>query len=97
LAYYIQRGRPILQPAKLPQTPYTWDKIVEKTWENEDLHVPKTIRALKVISIDCGEMEETFARNVAGLVIQETVDNKQDWSFLAHGFDEAWEKVAEED
>lgn len=50
-----------------------------------------------MIAVDCGEMDETFARNAAALVVQEKVDHGREWSFLAHGFDEAWEKVAEEE
>ena len=49
-----------------------------------------------MISVECGEMDETLARNAAALVVQEKVDNGRKWSFLGHGFDEAWEEVANE-
>src|SRR5271156_3669505 len=91
LTYYVSRGRPLVQPDKLPQTKYSWDDIVKKTWTDEDLHVPKVIRALKVIS-EAREMGEDLARNAAGLVVQEKIDGKRRWSFLGHGFDEAWEQ-----
>jgi len=43
-------------------------------------------------------MDETLARNAAGLVVQEKIDKKRMWSFLSHGFDEAWEqKEADEE
>jgi hypothetical protein len=41
-------------------------------------------------------MDETLARNAAALVVQEKVVNGREWSFLGHGFDEAWDKVAHE-
>jgi Questin oxidase-like len=91
LTYYVSRGRPLVQPEKLPQTPYSWDDIIKKTWTNEDLHVPKVIRALKTIS-EAGEMDATLARNAAGIVVQEKIDGGRRWSFLGHGFDEAWEQ-----
>ena len=59
--------------------------------------MPKVVRALKMIAVDCAEMDETLARNAAALVVQEKVDNGRQWSFLGHGFDEAWEKVAKEE
>jgi hypothetical protein len=93
LVYYIARGRPLLQPSELPETSYSWSQIAEKTWSNEDLHVPKVIRSLKVMS-ERGEMNDALARNGAGLIVQEMIDNGKSWSFLGHGFDEAWEKVA---
>lgn len=96
LAYYVSRGRPLIQPSKLPKTPWSWDTITEKTWTDEDLHVSKVIRALKVIAVECGEMDEELARNAAALVIQEKVVNGRRWSMLGHGFDEAWEKVSKE-
>lgn len=49
-----------------------------------------------MIAVDCGEMNETLARNSAALVVQEKVINGNKWSFLGHGFDEAWDKVAHE-
>lgn len=85
----------MLQPNKLPSTPYSWDEITEKTWSDEDLHVPKVIRALKVISKH-GEMDDDLGRNAAGLVVEEMIDRKRAWSFFGHGFDEAWEAVARE-
>jgi len=96
LAYYVSRGRPFLQPDKIPKTPYSWEQITEKTWANEDLHVPKVIRALKTIAVECGEMNEELARNSAGLVIQEQVENDKPWSMFGHGFDETWAEVAME-
>jgi hypothetical protein len=54
------------------------------------------VRALKMISVDCNEMDETLARNAAALVVQEKVINGEEWSFLGHGFDEAWDKVADQ-
>lgn len=97
LAYYVSRGRPLIQPDKLPKTSYTWKEINEKTWADVDLHVPKVIRALQVIAVECGEMDEELARNAAGLVVQEKIDNGEGWSYLGHGFDEAWEEVSKED
>jgi len=97
LTYYVARGRPLHQPDKVPKTPYSWDTITEKTWTDEDLHVPKVIRALKVIAVDCGEMDDTFARNAAGLVVEEEIEKQNGWSFLGHGFDEAWEEIAREE
>jgi Questin oxidase-like len=96
LAYYVARGRPLIQPSKLPKTPLSWDTIIEKTWTDEDLHVPKVVRALKIIAVECGEMDEELARNAAGLVVQEKVVNGRTWSMLGHGFDEAWEEVSKE-
>jgi hypothetical protein len=96
LAYYIARGRPLIQPEKVPKTPYSWDEIAEKTWSNEDLHVPKVIRALKAIAVDCGEMDEEFARNSAGLVVREKIENGKRWSMYGHGFDESWDEVLKE-
>jgi len=96
LTYYISRGRPLIQPSKLPQTSESWQSLSEKVWKDEDLHVPKVVRALKTIAVDCGEMDETLARNAAALVVQEKVVNGREWSFLGHGFDEAWDKVAHE-
>ena len=94
--YYISRGRPLIQPKKLPQTSYSWDKIVKETWQDEDLHVPKAIRALKVIA-DNGEMDKDLARNAAALIVERKVKHKERWSFLGHGFDEAWDEIAKED
>ena len=61
-----------------------------------DVHVPKVIRALQVIAVECGEMDEELARNAAGLVVQEKIVNGEKWSYLGHGFDEAWEHVSKE-
>lgn len=97
LTYYISRGRPLIQQDKLPKTPYSWKEIKEKTWTDLDLHVPKVIRALQVISVECGEMDEELARNAAGLVVQEKIFNGEKWSFLGQGFDEAWDEVSKED
>lgn len=97
LTYYIARGRPMIQPEKVPKTPYSWETITEKTWANEDLHVPKVIRALKMISVECGEMDEEMARNAAGLVVQEKIENGNRWSMYGHGFDETWEAVLKEE
>jgi Questin oxidase-like len=96
LAYYIARGRPLIQPEKLPKTSYSWNTITEKTWTDDDLHVPKVIRALRTISVDCDEMDEELARNAAGLVVQEKIENGEEWSMYGHGFDEAWEEVSKE-
>ena len=57
----------------------------------KDLHVPKVIRALKMIALEYGEMDEELARNAAGLVVQEKIDHKRRWSFFGHGFDETWD------
>lgn len=91
LTYYISRGRPLLQISKLPATEYSWDEMTHKTWTDEDLHVPKVIRALKTIGPELGEMNEELARNAAGLVVQEKIDKKRRWSFFGHGFDETWD------
>ena len=91
LLYYVARGRPLIQPEKLPTTPYSWEVIAEKTWKDEDLHVPKVVRALKTIAVDYGEMDEELARNAAGLVVREKVEKGRKWSMYGHGFDEAWE------
>jgi hypothetical protein len=96
LTYYVARGRPLIQSDKVPQTSEKWESLAEKTWANEDLHVPKVVRSLKMIAVDCGEMDERLARNAAALVIQEKVENGKDWSMLGHGFDKAWEKVSKE-
>ena len=96
LAYYIARGRPMIQPEKLPKTPYSWDQIVQKSWTDEDLHVPKVIRALKTIAVDCNEMDEELARNAAGLVVREKIEKKRKWSKYGHGFDETWDDVVKE-
>jgi len=37
-----------------------------------------------------------LARNAAGLVVKEKVDNGRKWSFLGPGFDQAWEEVSKE-
>jgi Questin oxidase-like len=95
LTYYISRGRPLLQPSKLPATDDTWDTMSEKTWANEDLHVPKVIRALKVV-VQNAEMDPELGRKTAGMVVKEMVEKKRRWSYLGHGFDEAWEEVAKE-
>jgi len=96
LTYYISRGRPLLQPDKLPKSSYSWEKIVETTWSDEDLHVPKAVRALKVIA-DNGEMDKELAKNAAALIVQRKVEKHEKWSFLGHGFDEAWDELAKED
>lgn len=96
LTYYVARGRPVIQPEKLPKTPYTWEEITEKTWTDEDLHVPKVIRALRVVGRDIHEMDEELARNAAGLVVREKIDRKKRWAMLGHGFDDAWEKISQE-
>jgi hypothetical protein len=96
LTYYVARGRPLIQPEEIPNTPYSWEQLAEKTWSNEDLHVPKVIRAMRTIGVDCGEMDEELARNAAGLVIQEKIENGKTWSMYGHGFDEAWDDVAKE-
>jgi len=70
--------------------------MTEKTWSNEDLHVPKVIRALKII-VENGEMDGTLGKNTAGLVVREIVERGRQWSFLGHGFDEAWEEVFKEE
>jgi hypothetical protein len=87
----------MIQPDKLPKTRHSWETIVEKTWENEDLHVPKVIRALKMIAVECSEMDQELARNAAGLVLQEKVENGNKWSMYGHGFDETWDEVAKEE
>ena len=97
LTYYVARGRPLVQPEKLPQTSETWESLAEKTWTNEDLHVPKVIRSLRMIAIDCGEMDESLARNAAALIVKEKIENGKAWSMLGHGFDKAWEKVSKEE
>ena len=96
LTYYISRGRPLIQHDKLPKTSSSWGTIIEKTWGNEDLHLPKVIRALKVLGADRGEMDEELAKNAAGLVVQEIIVNGENWSLLGHGFDEAWDQVSKE-
>jgi len=95
LTYYIARGRPVIQPEKLPKTPYTWEEITQKTWTDDDLHVPKVIRALRVIA-ENREMEEELARNAAGLVVREKIERKKRWAMLGHGFDDAWEEISKE-
>jgi hypothetical protein len=96
LTYYIARGRPVIQPEKLPQTSYTWEEITQRTWTNEDLHVPKVIRALRVTAVDNHEMDEALARNAAGLVVREKIERKNRWAMLGHGFDDAWEEISKE-
>jgi Questin oxidase-like len=96
LTYYVARGRPVIQPDKLPKTPYTWEEITEKTWTNEDLHVPKVIRALRVTGRDNHEMDEELARNAAGLVVREKIERNKKWAMLGHGFDDAWEQISKE-
>ena len=96
LTYYVARGRPLIQPGKLPKTSYSWDKIAEKTWSNEDLHVPKVIRALKTIAVECSEMDEELARDSAGLVVREKIEQGRKWSMYGHGFDETWDEVLKE-
>jgi len=95
LTYYVTRGRPAIQPEKLPKTPYTWEEITQKTWADEDLHVPKVIRALRVIA-ENHEMDEELARNAAGLVVREKIERKKRWAMLGHGFDDAWEEISKE-
>jgi hypothetical protein len=96
LTYYVARGRPLIQPEKLPKTAYSWDEMAEKTWSNEDIHVPKVIRALKTIAVECGEMDEELARTSAGLVVREKIENRKRWSMYGHGFDETWDEVLKE-
>jgi hypothetical protein len=94
LVYYVSRGRPIIQPDKIPKTPYTWDQLIQKTWQDEDLHVPKVIRALYVLGAQRGEIDDELARNAAGVVVKENVEDGKSWSRYKHGFDEAWEAEA---
>jgi hypothetical protein len=96
LTYYISRGRPLIQPDKLPDTSYSWDEIVKATWKDEDLHVPKAVRALKVTAGN-GEMDAELARKAAALIVERKVEHHEKWSFLGHGFDEAWDELAKED
>jgi Questin oxidase-like len=94
LTYYIARGRPLLQPSKLPASKYSWDEMTRKTWSVEDIHIPKVIRALKVIS-EMDEMDAELAKNAAGLVVVEMIDNGNRWSYFGQGFDKAWEDMAQ--
>ena len=95
LTYYVARGRPLVQLDKLPKTHHTWKTITEMTWKDEDLHVPKVVRALKVMS-EMGEIDDDLAKNAAALVVQEKVENGRRWSMLGHGFDEAWDQISKE-
>jgi hypothetical protein len=90
----VARGRPIIRPDQVPKTPYTWDQLIEKTWPEEDLHVPKVIRALYVLGHQLGEIDGELARNAAGVVVREKIEKKKKWSMYGHGFDEAWDEEA---
>ena len=95
LIYYIAQGRPKPQDSKLnsyqPSSDCIgWKAVTERSWESEDLHVPKVTRALKIVGKELKEMDEALALQAAQLTVDWIVKRNGKWGMNGPGFRESW-------
>ena len=64
--------------------------MTERSWESEDLHVPKVTRALKIVGKELKEMDENVALQAAQLTVDWIVKRNGKWGMSGPGFRESW-------
>ncbi|PRP81649.1 hypothetical protein PROFUN_01156 [Planoprotostelium fungivorum] len=97
LLYYIARGRPELQRDRLHKYPVEryggWDDIVRATIDQEDLHVAKAVRALKISDEEYNESgDDRLWVDSARLIVDRMVNHEKKWDYSALGFVENWKE-----
>ncbi|KAG0179401.1 hypothetical protein DFQ28_002837 [Apophysomyces sp. BC1034] len=100
LAYYVARGRPILQidlllnyqsPNAVEGELNPWNSVFDRALKAEEEHVIKTVRACAVGHILYGHRCEQDPYENAWLkAAQLALDQDGHWDFAGIGFDEAW-------
>lgn len=108
LAYFVSRNRPMLHFEQFtsPNTEFTksWREIFELAVNHSDEHIPKVIRALKLV--ERWDPKETLGKGVyramASMTVEKIVaeneeekDGKRWWNSDGIGFDETWSKISD--
>ncbi|KAI9101704.1 hypothetical protein DFS34DRAFT_591545 [Phlyctochytrium arcticum] len=98
IMYFITRGCPALQPSALKALPIqadpaydSWEKVFQLTHANEDIHVPKAVRTLKIAEERFGS-RDGFWLQAARLTVEKMQTRHGSWSYAGCGYSEAWEK-----